>query len=150
MNRDFSLNRLNKVETPKTDVLRRTYITKFINTSSVYFNDYTYVKCGYFLWCCYKQQEGQRAIFPISALSTLLDDKNIQNFILFWDYDISDEIMELGRNHMFYCSKGVLLSNINAFPQDMYLLDETLTWTIALTHEQQNESGDTAIIIEDE
>ncbi len=35
-----------------------------------------------------------------------------------------------------------LIDNLNVLPQDLYIFDKTLKWTIIQTHEEQNENGD--------
>ncbi|WP_163853447.1 hypothetical protein [Paenibacillus elgii] len=146
MDKDILLNQLQRVPKHKKDILKNQFINKLINTDTGYYHNYVNVRDGYYLWCCFKQQ-GNIFTFSINGLKSILDGIDTKNVLLFWDYYISQDVMDLGRNELFHCSKQFLVNNLSAFPQDFYVFDETLKWVVVITHEQQNEHGDTGFVI---
>lgn len=146
MDKDILLNQLLRVSKHKKDILKNQFINKFIITDTEYYQNYVNVGEGYFLWCCFKHQ-GHLSTFSTNEFGSVLDSIDTKNVLLFWDYYISQDIMDLGRNELFHCSKQFLVNNLSAFPQDFYVFDETLKWVVISTHEQQNEHGDTWFVI---
>ncbi|MEK8127514.1 hypothetical protein WMW72_06250 [Paenibacillus filicis] len=149
MDKEILLNQLQKVTEHKKDNLKNQFINTFIDTKTDYYEKYinnVNGELGYYLWCCFKHQ-GKVSTFSVSELGSVLDHINTDNVLLFWDHYIYKEIMDLGRNELFCCPKKFLINNTSAFPQDFYVFDETFTWVILITHEQQNQKGDKGFII---
>lgn len=126
------------------DELRTIYIDTFIEseceyyklmieTQSVFSDGKCY--CGY-LWDCLKQKN----VASIQKCTNFLSD--IKNPIyVFWDIHSADRI--LIPNYWIYPKKAVLQLMPQIFlkiqahlPEDIYIFDDSLTWTIVLTHEE--------------
>ncbi|UUZ84074.1 hypothetical protein LJK88_10130 [Paenibacillus sp. P26] len=57
-------------------------------------------------------------------------------------------LFHLGRHVVYSVPYGVLMDNLGVFPKDLYIFDETLSWSLIQTHEPQNEPGDRWLIID--
>ncbi|MFB6367938.1 hypothetical protein ACFCP7_28800 [Paenibacillus elgii] len=140
MDKELLFN-LDRVPIDQKDIWKNQFIEKFFTTNCEYYKNYANVGDGYYLWCCFKRQ-GQIYTFSVDEFGSVIDRMNAKDVFLFWDHHIIPEIMDLGRNEMFTCSKQFLTDNLSAFPLDFYVFDQTLKWTIIMTHEYQNETAD--------
>ena len=122
------------------DGLRKIYIDKFIDVKKEY-----YVKCvkklkeysdgmcytGY-LWDCMKE-------------STQIDFQDFLKFLLedvyvFWDIHTKERIFiedywKFEKRSFLKLDFKVLIENLNYLPEDIYIFDQSLLWTLVLTHE---------------
>lgn len=123
------------------DEIRASYVQAFINLDSEYYinnikklNSFSDGLCytGY-LWDCFK-------FFQIKAESfckTFLDSK--RNLYVLWDIHSKDRIFI--KDYWKFPKSAVLLLNsweeekYIALPEDIYIFDETFSWSIAFTHE---------------
>ncbi|GAA4857212.1 hypothetical protein GCM10023310_40410 [Paenibacillus vulneris] len=132
---------LDRVPKGQKDIIKNQYIEKFFSTNGEYYENYVNVGDGYYLWCCFKQQ-GQIYTFSVEEFGIEMDRTAAKDVFLFWDHHILPDLMDLGRKELFTCSRQFLIDNVKAFPRDFYVFDNTLEWTIIMTHEYQNETAD--------
>ena len=128
--------------------IREKYVSCFINTNMDYDVDNIKkrIMCrdgmcytGY-LWDCLKNK------YLVSEKECISYIENIENIYIFWDIHSQDRIFI--PDYWKYPKDAVLklrykefIENINNLPEDIYIVDDTFEWSIALTHEtdaQQN------------
>lgn len=122
--------------------IRELFIEHFINQESSFylerikkkhrFSDGVF-QTGY-LWDCLKEYNPKTEEFCIDVLS------NKDDFYVIWDVLSSEHICI--PNYYKYPPEACLrlsfqefLEKANTFPEDMYLFDDTLTWCVIMTHE---------------
>lgn len=126
----------------KAEVLRKKYIECFIDTNLDYYFERIQKKImcsdgmcytGY-LWDCLKNK------FLMSEKECFRYIKNTGKIYVFWDIHSQDRIFI--PNYWKYPKEAVLemqckefLENINNFPEDIYVVDETFEWSVVFTHE---------------
>jgi len=124
------------------DNIRKKYILHFVDTEGDYYTKliqkldmcsdgmcYT----GY-LWDCFKNK------FLMPEQDCIQYLANADSIYVFWDIHSKDRI--LIPNYWKYPKDAVLqmnydefLINIPKFPEDIYILDDSFEWSVALTHE---------------
>lgn len=128
--------------------IREKYITTFVDTSKEYFLKYIKNICHFkdgarytgYLWDCFKFVELKNKEFCQSFL------RKKEFFYVFWDLHLVENITI--DNYWKYPIDSVLCTNItelekqrNELPEDLYLFDDSFTWTIAYTHEDDLEGN---------
>lgn len=130
------------LEDTKAKHVREKYISCFINTSLEYYLKYIekhdvcsegicYI--GY-LWDCLRNK------FVMSEKECLRYIENVEKIYVFWDMHSQDRIFI--PNYWKYPKEAILemsckefLDNMNNFPEDIYVVDETFEWSVIFTHE---------------
>lgn len=126
----------------KAKDLRRMYIDKYINKEDDYYKERisNLIRCsdglcyrGY-LWDCLKsmqlisETEGEQLI------------KSVENILIMWDINSKDYIFI--PDYWKYPKEAILSLPVEEYgqykselPEDIYIFDETFTWSVILTHE---------------
>ncbi len=146
---------MNILKKRKAKVLREKYIEKYVDVTGKAYNEkilklyemsdgLCYI--GY-LWDCFKNY----SLADETECLHILAEKN--NFIIFWDINSSDYIRI--KNYWNYPKDAVLqidnkefIEKMSSFPEDLYIFDETLSWTVVLTHEVTEEGKRSCILLE--
>lgn len=146
---------MNILEKSQAELLRKKYIEKYVDVTGKAYNEkilklyemsdgLCYI--GY-LWDCFKSYI---LVDEIDCLNILAKKKN---FMIFWDINSSDYIRI--ENYWNYPKDAVLqidskefIEKISTFPEDVYIFDETLSWTVVLTHEVTEEGKRSCILLE--
>lgn len=133
---------MNIIIDEKAGRLREKYIASFVDKNSTYYVDYIQkrVLCidgecylGY-LWDCLRCAEAVDEITAVDFISKkehiyIMWDINSCEYILIEDYWKYPKTAVLEMNGNEYASFQSML------PEDIYIFDESFTWTITLTHE---------------
>lgn len=125
--------------------LREKYIDKFINKNCKHYKDNISVvkECsdglcysGY-LWDCLK-----------NYISVTFDEINtyrnlLKQVLIFWDIHSKDKIWvedywKFGKESVLKINFDILMDNLEYFPEDIYIFDNSKEWTLILTHEDNN------------
>ncbi|WP_019537414.1 hypothetical protein [Paenibacillus ginsengihumi] len=121
-----------QLEFTESQALRKQIVTKFIDTTHEYYPQYCY-NYGCFLWDMLKKE-----LYDIRLIANTdfirRRYKDLQSVYLQWDF----HMLHLGREYVFEVDFNTLLANLNRFPQDLYIFDNTTSWLIIQTHEPQN------------
>lgn len=135
------------IEKSKAEDLRNRYITKFIDTENEYYkeNILALQKCsdglcysGY-LWDCIKYPK-------VIDFSYITEKANIKREVfVFWDIHSKDKIFikdywNFGKDNMLQLDFKHLINNLIFFPEDIYIFESNVEWTIVLTHEHTEEA----------
>ena len=126
----------------KAENLRKKYVECFVDTNLDYYSERIKRKImcsdgmcytGY-LWDCLKNK------FLMSEKECLRYIENTEIIFVFWDIHSQDRIFI--PNYWKYPKDAIvemqykeLLENINTFPEDIYVVDETFEWSVVFTHE---------------
>lgn len=126
----------------KAEQLRKKYISCFVDTNLEYYLNRIKkcIKCsdgmcytGY-LWDCLKNK------FVMPEDECLLYIKNTEDIYMFWDIHSKDRIFI--PDYWKYPKEAVLkmnykefVENMDNFPEDIYVMDDTFEWSVAFTHE---------------
>lgn len=128
-NNGVDLTRLPRLPAQQAKELRAGYVEKFTN-------DYNHAKEISYLW--------ERLVHysPIKFEDIVQYVHQDEDVCFFWDTNPSiDLLYSLGREHIFTLPFKDFLYHYEQknIPEDVYLFNESLSWTIILTHEPQNE-----------
>ena len=135
-------NHMQILNQSQADEYRRKYIDKYINTYSKYYIERIETLeefsdglcCTGYLWDCLKSP-------------TFIHEEQIEKYrsklkqvLIFWDNHSKDVIYikdywKFGKKTMVRVDYNLFLDHAHFFPEDVYLTDETLQWTIVFTHE---------------
>ena len=68
--------------------------------------------------------------------------KFLKQVLIFWDNHSKDRIFikkywKFGKKDMIELDFNLLLDHLEFFPEDIYITNKALTWTIVLTHEEE-------------
>ena len=125
----------------KSNAIRQKYIETFVDTESKYYaeNIEKLIKfsdglcyIGY-LWDCFKNP----MVISKDELEKVLKDK--KRFYVMWDIHSADSIFI--PNYWKYPKSSILVVDNwskeikNELPEDIYLFDDTFTWSAVYTHE---------------
>lgn len=125
--------------------IRNKYINKFINTKSDHYkkfistvNEYSDGICytGY-LWDCLINP----SIIRFDEVSTYR--RLLKQVMIFWDIHSKEKIWvddywKFGKDSILQLDYGDLLDNLEYYPEDVYIFDNSMKWTLVLTHEDNN------------
>ena len=129
------------LDSTKSDVLRCGYVKSFINTESSYYINNIKHKTMFsdglcytgYLWDCLLKP----CIISEHDADRLLEKK--QNIFIMWDIHSCDRIFipdywKFPKTRILYTD--IWLGTLKAeLPEDIYLFDESLSWSIIYTHE---------------
>lgn len=136
------------------ELLRQKYIEKYIDTTGTAYKEkilkiykmsdgLCYI--GY-LWDCFKQY----TLADEKECLKFLSKKN--EFMIFWDINSSDYIKI--KNYWNYPKDAIVqigytefIEKLSTFPEDIYIFDETFSWTVVLTHETTEKGKRSCILL---
>ena len=129
------------LDSTKSDALRCEYINNFINTSSTYYKENIERKTSFsdglcytgYLWDC---------LFKPSIISEYRADKFLQKqrrVFIMWDIHSCERILipdywKYPKTKILY-AEAWLESFKDTLPEDIYVFDDTFSWSVIYTHE---------------
>ncbi len=125
--------------------LRNRYIERFINTKGDHYKKYIIEVKQYSDGICYTGYLWDCLINP--TIIKFEDIKNNYNYLgnvlIFWDIHTKEKIWiedywKFGKDSVIEVAFNELIDNLNYLPEDIYICDGRLNWTIVLTHEDNN------------
>ena len=123
-------------------VLRCKYIEKFIDTSKDHYDKYIRTVKKFSDGICYEGYLWDCIINPtvIGFDEVIACREKLNKILIFWDINSKDRIFikdywKFGKDSMLRLDFGDFLDNIEFFPEDVYIFDESLEWSLVLTHE---------------
>jgi hypothetical protein len=129
-NNGLDLNSIQRCSKEQSLKLRSEYMHHFTNRSSV--------NQGGYVWEDFRDFN----IISMDEVKIYLDQRG--PVLFFWDSHPDFPLLNaLGKEWVFLMDDYTLLQHYmeKNVPDDIYIFDETLSWTIALTHEPQDENG---------
>ncbi len=129
----LNITKLPHIPEQESNSLREAYIRTFFDTDSEEYRKYYYQLyqeqgIGY-LWGFLAQPFTP---VPLEELKQSLQDK--KEVLFFWDSP-SPVGTEISRKYVYKMQTEKLLNEYTRFTDDMYMFDETLTWTAVISHE---------------
>lgn len=122
--------------------LRQHYIDTFINVDKEYYKKYIEIRHNYsdglcytgYLWDCLNDV----SVIDIESIKEIVPMLN--EVFVFWDVHTKENIFiedywKFGKEDVLKLDLELLIMNIQFLPEDIYIFNEDLTWTIILTHE---------------
>lgn len=132
---------------PKEDsyLFRNSYISKFVNTNSEHYKKYIESVKEYSDGTCYTGYLWDCLINPVVISIEDVTGKYsfLGNVLVFWDIHTKDRILiddywKFGKDTVIEIAFNTLLDNLNYLPEDIYICNRSLDWTLVLTHEDNN------------
>ena len=124
---------------------RSKYIDKFINTSSDHYDKYIRTVKEYSDGICYRGYLWDCLInyTIIRFEEVILYKEKLNKIMIFWDINSKEYIFikdywKFGKDSMLRLDFSDFLDNIEYFPEDVYIFDESLAWSLVLTHEEED------------
>ena len=126
----------------QADEYRKRYINKYINTNSKFYIDRieTLTQFSDGLCCTGYLWESLKSPMFIHEEQIETYRSKLKQVLSFWDNNSKDRIYikdywKFGKKTMVRVDYNLFLDHAHFFPEDVYLTDETLQWTIVFTHE---------------
>ena len=126
----------------QADEYRKRYINKYINTNSKFYIDRieTLTQFSDGLCCTGYLWESLKSPMFIHEEQIETYRSKLKQVLIFWDNNSKDRIYikdywKFGKKTMVRVAYNLFLDHAHFFPEDVYLTDETLQWTIVFTHE---------------
>lgn len=145
---------MNILDEVKSNQLRTEYILKFVDTTKDYFTERIEKKIRFsdglcytgYLWDCLKNPH----ILSETEADRILQKKN--NVYIMWDIHSCDRILI---PHYWKYPKASVLSVQewsdsfkNDLPEDIYLFDDSFSWSAVFTHETDEENNKYCLYVE--
>lgn len=126
------------------DFIRDAFLLEFADTDCDYYRENIATMCMYsdglcylgYLWDCMKLWEQITFAHALAILESCESP-----FYVFWDIHSQEKVPV--ENYWIYPKNAVLSITaqeirecVDDFPEDCYFFDDSLTWAIALTHEE--------------
>ena len=138
----------------KSDELRTKYIQNFVDTTKDYFVERIEQKTEFsdglcyigYLWDCLKNPK----VISEAEASLILQGK--QNLYIMWDIHSCERI--LIPNYWKYPKTSVLSTEMwsvsfkEELPEDIYLFDDTFSWSVIFTHETDEQNNNFCLYVE--
>ena len=126
----------------KAEAYRKLYINKYINTDSKYYIERIENLSLFSDGLCYTGYLWESLKSPIFIHEEQIEQyrSKLKQVLIFWDNNSKDRIYikdywKFGKKTMVRVDYNLFLDHAHFFPEDVYLTDETLQWTIVFTHE---------------
>ena len=122
--------------------LRNNYINKFVDVTKDHYKKYIMTAKEYSDGVCYTGY-----LWECLINSTLIkfDEvvayrEKLNEVLIFWDIHSKEKIWiddywKFGKDTMLRLDYSDFLDNLEFFPEDVYIFDESLMWSLVLTHE---------------
>jgi hypothetical protein len=130
----------------QAEELRKDYIEKFINVEHVHYKNHISVYKTYcdgecytgYLWDCLKNSQ----MFRFRELKYYLE--NYSMVYVFWDIHTKERIFienywKFDKWAVLHLNSQLLFENLEYLLEDIYIFDDSLSWTLILTHEYVND-----------
>ena len=123
------------------NILRCSYINTFIDINKPYYKETIQVLRKYSDGYCYTGYLWDCLISPVIITFDYLKKLTISaDVYVFWDIHTKDRIFvdnywKFKKNDVIKLNYNVLLDNLKYLPEDIYIFNNTLKWTLILTHE---------------
>lgn len=135
--------KLSRVLLPnEADAFRNQYIQTFINTSKEHYHQYIENLQRYSDGICYIGYLWDCLIEPVVIDFPYVKSKSdlLNEVFVFWDNHSQDRIFiedywKFGKTSVLALDFNLLLGNLDYLPEDIYIFDNSLKWTLILTHE---------------
>ena len=145
---------MNILDAIKSDELRSEYIQSFVDTTKDYYLELIKHKTEFsdglcyigYLWDCLKNPK----VISEAEASLILQGK--QNLYIMWDIHSCERI--LIPNYWKYPKTSVLSTEMwsvsfkEELPEDIYLFDDTFSWSVIFTHETDEQNNNFCLYIE--
>lgn len=122
--------------------LRDEYVNKLINRSKDYFKKYIENIQEYSDGFCYTGYLWDCLNAPIVVDLPYIESKvdGLKEVFVFWDIHTKERIFiedywKFDKDSVIALDLNLLLSNLDYLPEDIYIFDKSLEWTLVLTHE---------------
>lgn len=145
MDFDVFLENIEILNSTKGDELRKKYIEQFIDTDHVMYHNQIQIKHKFIDGYCYLGYLWDYIKNPIiiqeASFYSLIN--KFDKVFVFWDIHTCERILikdywKLGKNTMIKLTLETLLCGEAYLPEDIYIFDDSLTWTLVKTHEDIN------------
>lgn len=145
---------MNVLDNLQSDKLRSEYIRNFVDTTKEYYVNLIEQKTKFsdgvcyigYLWDCLKNPQ----VIPEAEAKRILQEK--QNIYIMWDIHSCERI--LIPNYWKYPKESVLsvdswLASLkSSLPEDIYLFDDTFSWSVIFTHETDEQNNNFCLYTE--
>lgn len=125
--------------------LRNKYIDRFIDTDSDHYKKFISTVSEYSDGMCYTGYLWDCLINPIviNLDEVISYREKLKQVLIFWDIHSKEKIWvddywKFGKDSVLQLDYGDILDNLEYFPEDIYIFDESMEWTLVLTHEDNN------------
>ena len=127
----------------KENEIREKYIDKFINTAKPRYGEMIEQRHKFRDGYCYLGYLWDYLKNPIVIKREYIEEaaKNLDEVYVFWDIQTCERIFikdywKLGKETVLRLKFKTLLENYRYLPEDIYIFDDTFSWTLILTHEE--------------
>lgn len=131
------------IEDEDANILRLQYLQTFIDTGSKKYQSRIldrrkYADGWYYTGYLWEHMRNSRRV-PCSVMPNMVDEKH--RVYVLWDLHSSEKIVRPGywkfpREAVLQVAFGVLIDNLQWMPEDIYIFDRSLDWTLVMTHEE--------------
>ncbi len=126
--------------------LRSKYIEAFVDTSCEWYKDRIATTREFSDGVCYTGYLWECLINPtyISLFDVVSYRDRLGEVLVFWDIHSSQRIFvkdywKFGKDTMLRLEFGTLVDNLEFFPEDIYIFDDSISWSLVLTHEDDHD-----------
>ena len=133
---------VNELELIESNKIREKFINEFVQINSKYYKEHIFkrIKCsdgmcytGY-IWGCIR---GRKLIDYDMAITYI---EQFNDVYVMWDINSKNRIFipdywKFEKESILKLNSKLLMNNLQFFPEDIYVFNDTYEWTIALTHE---------------
>lgn len=147
MDFDIFKQQINVLDNDQKSKVRKKYIEKFIDTKKEFFQQQIEIKYQFIDGYCYLGYLWDCLISP-----TIIEEKyinlisnEIDYVYVFWDIHSCERIFidnywRFKKDDVLKLSLKTLLKGQKYLPEDIYILDDSFSWSFIMTHEYTDES----------
>lgn len=141
---DFSVfkNRIEILDKKLGDTLRDQYCNKFVNVNEETFQEQIVSRHKFIDGYCYLGYLWDYIINPIVIKEEDIEKKaaDLSKVYVFWDINSCERIFikdywKFDKDAVLKMNMATLLQGEGYLPEDIYIFDESFTWTLIKTHE---------------
>ena len=141
---DFSVfkNRIEILDKKLGDTLRAQYCNKFVNVNAESYQEQIAFRHKFIDGYCYLGYLWDHIINPIIIAEEDIAQKaaDLSRIYVFWDIHSCERILiknywKFDRDAVLKMNMATLLQGEGYLPEDIYIFDESFTWTFIKTHE---------------
>jgi hypothetical protein len=136
------MERVEYLPAERTNFTRNEYINRFINTKGEHYIKFIDTVNEYSDGCCYTGYLWDCLLNPTIITFDEISNYRTQlkNVMVFWDIHSKeriwvDDYWKFGKASILRLDYGDFLDNLQYFPEDVYIFDDSMEWTLVLTHE---------------